>query len=145
MMEAWLSRQIASIEYTRMKYFKMSSQANHLAKLIDLKEEFRKERMEDAIQVALEKADSKNIKALRALIDFDSVNFDEGKLTGLSEQIEKLKEECDFLFFEEEEEKPKFTKGIAPFENKADLSGLSYKERLKLYREMPEIYKRLAK
>lgn len=45
MMEAWLSRQIASIEYTRMKYFKMSSQANHLAKLIDLREEFRKEDM----------------------------------------------------------------------------------------------------
>lgn len=39
----WLQRQVASIENTRMKYsgsdFKMTSQANHLAKLISLKQE----------------------------------------------------------------------------------------------------------
>lgn len=39
----WLQRQVASIENTRMKYsgsdFKMTSQANHLAKLITLKQE----------------------------------------------------------------------------------------------------------
>ncbi len=39
----WLQRQVASIENTRMKYsgsdFKMTSQANHLAKLINLKQE----------------------------------------------------------------------------------------------------------
>lgn len=43
MYNAWLQRQIASIEQTRMKYsgsdFKMTSQANHLAKLIELKKE----------------------------------------------------------------------------------------------------------
>lgn len=40
MMGAWLQRQITSIENTRMKYsgsdFKMTSQANHLAKLLSL-------------------------------------------------------------------------------------------------------------
>lgn len=43
MYNTWLQRQIASIENTRMKYsgtdFKMTSQANHLSKLIDLKKE----------------------------------------------------------------------------------------------------------
>lgn len=43
MYNAWLQRQIASIENTRMKYsgsdFKMTSQANHLAKLMELKKE----------------------------------------------------------------------------------------------------------
>lgn len=43
MYNAWLQRQVASIEQTRMKYsgtdFKMTSQANHLAKLIELKKE----------------------------------------------------------------------------------------------------------
>lgn len=43
MYNTWLQRQIASIENTRMKYsgsdFKMTSQANHLAKLIELKKE----------------------------------------------------------------------------------------------------------
>lgn len=43
----WLQRQVASIENTRMKYsgadFKMSSQANHLAKLLNLLEECRRQ------------------------------------------------------------------------------------------------------
>lgn len=43
MYNVWLQRQIASIENTRMKYsgqdFKMTSQANHLAKLMELKKE----------------------------------------------------------------------------------------------------------
>ena len=40
MMEAWIQRQVTSIENTRMKYsgsdFKMTSQANHLSKLLSL-------------------------------------------------------------------------------------------------------------
>lgn len=40
MMEAWLQRQVTSIENTRMKYsgpdFKFTSQANHLSKLLAL-------------------------------------------------------------------------------------------------------------
>ena len=40
MMEGWLQRQVTSIENTRMKYsgsdFKMTSQANHLSKLLTL-------------------------------------------------------------------------------------------------------------
>lgn len=43
MYNVWLQRQVASIENTRMKYsgtdFKMTSQANHLSKLITLKQE----------------------------------------------------------------------------------------------------------
>lgn len=43
MYNVWLQRQVASIENTRMKYsgsdFKMTSQANHLDKLIKLKQE----------------------------------------------------------------------------------------------------------
>lgn len=108
------------------------------------REEFENEKKESAIENALESVNTKSLKALKALIDFDGVDFQDGKVTGLSEQIDRLKKECGFLFFEEEEEKPKFTKGIMPFESKADLSGLSYKERLKLYHEMPEIYKKLA-
>ena len=43
MMDAWLGRQIASIEYTRMKYVKTASQANQLSKLLLLRDEFLKE------------------------------------------------------------------------------------------------------
>ena len=111
---------------------------------LEAKREFENEKREFALETELLGAQSKNIKALKALIDFDKVEYSEGELTGLSEQIDALKKECGYLFFDEVE-KPKFTKGLTPFENKVDLSGLSYKERLKLYREMPEIYDRLAK
>lgn len=47
MKQAWLDRQINSIENTRMKYsgsdFKFTSQANHLAKLLNLKAENHRE------------------------------------------------------------------------------------------------------
>lgn len=43
MLNAWLQRQITSIENTRQKFsgsdFKMTSQANHLSKLVELKKE----------------------------------------------------------------------------------------------------------
>ena len=47
MKQGWVQRQVTSIENTRMKYsgsdFKMTSQANHLAKLLSLLEESRRE------------------------------------------------------------------------------------------------------
>ena len=47
MMCSWLNRQVASIENTRMKYsgtdFKMTSQANHLAKLLSLLKESQRD------------------------------------------------------------------------------------------------------
>ena len=49
MLETWLRRQVASIENTRMKYsgsdFKMTSQANHLSKLLSLQTEARRDSM----------------------------------------------------------------------------------------------------
>ena len=47
MKQAWVQRQVASIENTRMKYtgtdFKMTSQANHLAKLLTLLKETQRQ------------------------------------------------------------------------------------------------------
>ena len=47
MKQAWVQRQVTSIENTRMKYsgadFKMTSQANHLQKLLALLEESRRD------------------------------------------------------------------------------------------------------
>ena len=47
MKQSWVQRQVTSIENTRMKYsgsdFKMTSQANHLAKLLTLLEESRRD------------------------------------------------------------------------------------------------------
>ena len=47
MKQSWVQRQVTSIENTRMKYsgadFKMTSQANHLSKLLNLLEESRRD------------------------------------------------------------------------------------------------------
>ena len=47
MMTAWVQRQVTSIENTRMKYsgsdFKMTSQANHLQKLLALLKECQRQ------------------------------------------------------------------------------------------------------
>ena len=47
MLEGWVQRQVSSIENTRMKYtgtdFKMTSQANHLAKLLTLLAEIQRQ------------------------------------------------------------------------------------------------------
>lgn len=47
MMESWVQRQVTSIENTRMKYsgsdFKMTSQANHLSKLLSLLTEVQRQ------------------------------------------------------------------------------------------------------
>jgi hypothetical protein len=47
MKQGWVQRQVTSIENTRMKYsgsdFKFTSQANHLAKLLNLLEEARRD------------------------------------------------------------------------------------------------------
>ena len=47
MKQSWVQRQVSSIENTRMKYsgsdFKMTSQANHLAKLLSLLKEAQRE------------------------------------------------------------------------------------------------------
>ena len=47
MKQGWVQRQVTSIEHTRMKYsgpdFKMTSQANHLSKLLNLLTESRRE------------------------------------------------------------------------------------------------------
>ena len=47
MVEAWVERQLASVEVTRMKYsgtdFKFTSQANHMSKLLSLRTEVRRQ------------------------------------------------------------------------------------------------------
>ncbi len=59
-------------------------------------------RVSNEIDKALSNAKAKNAKAVKALLDFESLTWDEdkGKLTGLSKQLQKLQESEDskFLF-----------------------------------------------
>lgn len=110
----------------------------------EAEEKFAKQELERMIGAELEKANSRSPEVLKALINTDSITLEDGKLSGLSEQLEKLRNEYGFIFFEDEE-KPRFTKELIQGAADMDLSKLSYKDRLKLYSEMPELYSRLVK
>ena len=51
-----------------------------------------------ALEGALNNAKSKNNKALKALLDMNSIKYQEGKLEGLQEQIEALQKDASYLF-----------------------------------------------
>ncbi len=65
-------------------------------------------------QLANEKA--RNPKAVKALLDMDTIKLDGDNLKGLEEQMKQLKENESYLFEQVEEKKPSFTKG----ENKVE-------------------------
>lgn len=49
--------------------------------------------------MALTKAGAKNVKAVKALLDAETIQLDkDGNLTGLDEQLESVKKDNDFLF-----------------------------------------------
>ena len=50
------------------------------------------------IELALQKAGARNIKAARALLDESGIKLENGALSGAEEQIEAAKESCPYLF-----------------------------------------------
>ena len=66
-----------------------------------------------ALEGALNNAKSKNNKALKALLDMNSIKYQEGKLEGLQEQIETLKNDASYLF--DLETAPSNTGGLGNF------------------------------
>lgn len=65
----------------------------------------------------------KNVKAVKALLDFDTIKLDGDKLKGLDEQISKLKESDSYLFEEGSDNSPKpvFSQGEHKKESQTDI------------------------
>lgn len=102
-------------------------------------------RLSNEIDSALTKAGARNVKALRALLDTQSIRLEDGALTGLGEQLEQIKAENGFLF-EEGSPKPKFTDGVTGGGSgitKDAFQKMGYSDRVKLYNESPEVYNEL--
>lgn len=56
-------------------------------------------RKNSGIELALFKAGAKNSKAVRALLDLDKISLsDKGELVGISEQLDSIKKDNDYLF-----------------------------------------------
>ena len=64
---------------------------NHSKEMYNLQFDF-------ALESALNNAKCKNNKALKALLDMNSIKYQEGKLEGLNTQIETLQKDASYLF-----------------------------------------------
>ena len=55
-------------------------------------------KLDYTLETALMAGKAKNTKAVKALLDLESIKLDGDKLLGLDDQLEKLKKEADYLF-----------------------------------------------
>lgn len=53
------------------------------------------------LDIAIAKSNTKNAKALKALLDMETIKLEDGALTGLDDQLTALKESDAYLFSEE--------------------------------------------
>ena len=102
-----------------------------------------------ALEGALTNAKSKNNKALKALLDMNSIKYQEGKLEGLQEQIEALQKDASYLF--NLETTPQSTGGLGNFGRgsnnltitKEQFRSMSYMEKMDLYVKDKELFNQL--
>ncbi len=106
-------------------------------------------KIDNSLDLAILKANGKNAKAIRALVDLEKVSIGEdGKVVGISEQIESLLKANDSKFLFESGSEIKLS-GVTPFNSentvvsKEDFSKMSYKERVDLYNENADVYRNI--
>lgn len=102
-------------------------------------------RFDAALENALQKSGARSTKAVKALLSMEEIALEDGQLTGLDGQLERLKAESGFLF-EREDEKPRFTSqigGAGMQISKDNFRKMSYRERLGIFNSNPELYNEL--
>lgn len=68
-------------------------------------------KFQNALDMELYKSKAKSTKAVQALIDKDSIKWEDGELKGLNEAIETIKSEHGYLFDSEQTGGPRYTRG----------------------------------
>ena len=101
-----------------------------------------------ALDGALTNAKSKNNKALKALLDMNSIKYQEGKFEGLQEQIEALQKDASYLF--DLDTTPQntgglgnFGRGNSPTITKEQFRSMSYMEKMNLYNKDKDLFNQL--
>lgn len=65
-----------------------------------LTKELNESHKNSAVSQALLMSGAKNLKAASALIDAGKISFENGEAVGLTEQIDQIKKECSYLFYD---------------------------------------------
>jgi len=116
----------------------------------DYQEKLDKQAFDFTLEKALRDAKAKNPKAVRALLNSETIKLDGDKLLGLEEQLKALQESDSYLFGDGE---PAGLKGRKPNDNNEppktgvtteQFKNMNYKERVALFQENPDLYKQLS-
>lgn len=97
-------------------------QAANSAKEKEYQENLTKLKLDNALELALTNAGSKNNKAVKALLNMENIKLDNDKLFGFDEQLAELKKSNDFLF-EVKEQKVTTPAGTTPGAANGDNQG----------------------
>lgn len=115
----------------------------------EYEEKLQKQAFEHKLESTLAAAKVKNVKAVKALLDLDSIKLDGDKLLGLDDQLNNLKENESYLFEQEDNSGIQIVAGGNPNGGSGNIKNPFTKEHWnlteqgKLYRENPELYKHL--
>lgn len=69
--------------------------------VLKLTKELNNSKIGGMVTAGLLSAGARNLKAVSALIDMEKITVEDDKVTGLTEQIEAVKNECGYLFYDE--------------------------------------------
>ena len=100
-----------------------------------------------ALEKELTKAGAKDIKLVKTVIDTEKIKFEDGKIEGLTEQLELAKESYDYLFSKESKGLSNVTTKHSGGGNKItieDFKNMTYTEKNELYNKNPSLYKSLT-
>lgn len=94
-----LKSRVATAESEREEVKKQLEQTQ-----TDLETKYQNEQKEFAIKYALKDSNAHDSNLVLGLLDRDSINIEDGEISGLNEQVEALKESKGFLFKQQEPE-----------------------------------------
>lgn len=86
-------------------------------------DDLAKVKLENALEMALVTGKAKNTKAVKALLDLESIKLDGDNLLGLDTQLEKLKEDASYLFDEKTDDTKLKASSGADHQNPLNLNG----------------------
>lgn len=97
--------EFGKLDFDGVKAMAADYKAKFEAAQAESKKQIEAMQFNHALENALSGAKAKNIKAVRALLETDKLKLNkDGSLTGLTEQLDKLKSENDYLFEAEKKE-----------------------------------------
>lgn len=100
--------EFGKLDYDGVKAMAEKYKADFEASQAESKKQIEALRYEHALDGALTTAKARNIKAVKALLEYEKIKLNkDGSFSGLSEQLETLKKDNGYLFEEEQPTEPK--------------------------------------